>query len=135
MAVPQNFPQIPFLDGFDEHSRQLVMDKMRNISFKTGERLIAEGDAGGAMYIIQRGRVRVTRGGQLLAELTDNNFFGEISLLTDEPRTATVTALEDTQCWVLSRGDFRLLADDPAFRQGLPQAEFLRRMTELAGEK
>ena len=133
MTEQLRLPQIPFLAGFDEHNRQLLMEKMRNISFRAGEQLMTEGAEGGAMYIIQRGRVQVTRGGKVLAELGDNNFFGEISLLTDEPRTATVTALADTQCWVLARADFRLLADDPAFRQGLPQAEFLRRMMELAG--
>jgi CRP-like cAMP-binding protein len=57
--------------------------------------------------VVRSGRVKVTRNGGPLAELGPGEAFGEIALLLDVPRTATVTALEPTRLLVLEAHDFR----------------------------
>ncbi len=78
--------------------------------FVPGEVIAREGDVGDTAYLIERGRVEVTREheGQpmLLASLTVGQVFGEMSLVDERPRSATVTALEDTVAYVIHRDTF-----------------------------
>lgn len=57
--------------------------------------IVVEGEAGNCMYIIFSGGVKVEKGGQLLASLKDREFFGELSLLDTETRSASVTSTSD----------------------------------------
>jgi CRP-like cAMP-binding protein len=83
----------------------------RNLA--AGQTLFREGDPGKEMYVIQSGRVRLTRNirGQekLLAELGAGEFFGEMSIINDKPRTATAVVLEDTQVLVLDPRTFEAM--------------------------
>ncbi len=71
-----------------------------------GEVVVREGEASDCFYIIESGLVEVTQDGRVLREEGTGDFFGEIGLLRDVPRTATITALEDTALLVLGRDDF-----------------------------
>jgi CRP-like cAMP-binding protein len=87
-----------------------------------GEVVFSQGDAGDALYIIYRGRVsvRVKSPGllgstKLVSELGGGAFFGEIALLSREPRMATVVCEERTQLFALVSGDFQfVLKGNPA---------------------
>jgi cAMP-dependent protein kinase regulator len=74
---------------------------------KTGEIIVREGDPGDSMFIVSTGEVRATisKGGQQVpvATMRDGDFFGEMAVLTGEPRTATVTAVKATELLELSR--------------------------------
>lgn len=71
-------------------------------------------------YLVERGELRVTRDGLTLAELGPGAWVGEMSLLLDEPRSATVTALTGVQLRRITKESFgRLLAEDPARTQEL----------------
>jgi hypothetical protein len=74
---------------------------------KVGEVIVREGDPGDSMFIVSTGEVRATvlRSGQQLpvATMRDGDFFGEMAVLTGEPRTATVTAVKSTELLELSR--------------------------------
>ena len=72
----------------------------------TGERIVTEGDPGDEFFLVGAGRVRVTVGGAAAGELGPGEGFGEIALLKDVPRTATVDAAEDTTLYVLDREQF-----------------------------
>ena len=77
------------------------------LAVETGELLIREGDAGDRYYVLASGSVRVTKAGQLLRELaTPGNGFGEIALLRDVPRTASVTATAPVVVLAIDRADF-----------------------------
>ena len=79
-----------------------------------GERILEKGDAGDCLYVIASGRVRVHDGDRILTHLGPNQFFGELSLLDSEPRSASVTAVDDTHLFRLEQGDFySLLAEHP----------------------
>ncbi len=87
---------------------------LRAERYRQGETITREGEPGREMYFIESGRVRMVqqRGDEtvLLDELQAGDVFGEMALLTGEPRWATVTALTDLNLWVLSQADFEKLA-------------------------
>jgi CRP/FNR family transcriptional regulator, cyclic AMP receptor protein len=74
--------------------------------------LMTEGDAGHEFYVIIDGEVGVTSGGETLAKLGAGTYVGEQALLDPGPRTATVTALRDTQAVLLSSREFYAAIDD-----------------------
>jgi hypothetical protein len=76
------------------------------VSVAAGEVVLREGADSDRFYIIESGRVEVTQNGAVLRREDPGDFFGEIGLLRDVPRTATVTALEDTELLALGRKDF-----------------------------
>jgi CRP-like cAMP-binding protein len=78
------------------------------IEFKmpAGAVVCREGDAGDRYYLIAAGRAEVTTGGQIVNELGPGDAFGEIALLRDVPRQATVRAIEDLTLFALERDVF-----------------------------
>ena len=68
--------------------------------------LFEKGDIGQALYIIYQGSVRIHDGDHTLATLGENEFFGELSLLDSEPRSATVTTMEECGLLKLSQEPF-----------------------------
>jgi small-conductance mechanosensitive channel/CRP-like cAMP-binding protein len=93
------------------------------------EVVVREGEPGDSLFIVERGRVRVGRGGGEagasvdLAELGPGSFFGEMSLLTGAPRSATVVAETAVEVLVLSHAAVAaVLAEDPALAEGLSTA-------------
>lgn len=93
-----------------------------------GEVLVREGEDGESLFVIDRGKVRVTTIGEdgeiiELATLKAGAFFGEMSLLTGEPRSATVTADGGCEVLVLTREDLKpVFAADPSIAEKLSKA-------------
>jgi CRP-like cAMP-binding protein len=80
-------------------------------SYKKGETIVKEGEQAVAFFIVIDGKVEVSQSAgskkaQVLNTLGPNATFGEMALLDGGPRAATVKALDDTKCLVLSRWDF-----------------------------
>jgi aquaporin Z len=97
-----------------------------------GETVLREGEAGNEAYLIERGALRVTRGGVELARLGPGDWVGEMSLLLDEPRSATVVAATAAQLRRVTRGSFgRVLAEDPARTEELLR-QLARRVREAS---
>ena len=86
----------------------------RQSTWREGEDVFRQGDFGSLFYIIVRGRFQVIRDGRLLATLQDGDCFGEVALVTDRPRNATVRAAAPGIVLTLDRESFRrLLVDSP----------------------
>ena len=82
------------------------------VDFQAGDVLMTEGETGHEFYVIIDGEVSVTSDGQTLAKLGPGTYVGEQALLDPGPRTATVTALGDTQAVLLSSREFYAAIDD-----------------------
>jgi cAMP-dependent protein kinase regulator len=80
-------------------------------SFPAREAIIREGTGGAAFYIIESGEVTVTIGGESRATLKEGDYFGEIALIDEGARIATVTAATDLVCWGLTLWEFRPLVE------------------------
>jgi len=76
------------------------------VSFRAGERIITQGDAGDCFYLIESGSVEIVHDGHREATLVAGDGFGEIALLSDRPRTASVAALEPVAGFRLPREAF-----------------------------
>ncbi len=93
--------------------------------------VIREGEVGDRFYAIDRGRVSVTVAGAHVADLGPGDFFGEIALLKDVPRTATVTVTEDARLLTLEREEFLEAVTGYAWSRLEADRVASRRLTEL----
>ena len=89
---------------------------MKRLYFKPGSEVISEGELGDCAYIVETGRLEVSKmneqnNTQILGQLKENDIFGELGLIDGLPRSATVTALENCTMKVLTRESFNTLAN------------------------
>jgi CRP-like cAMP-binding protein len=121
---------IPFFASYSEEIQQTIADKMLETPYQKGEIIIHEGTAGRRLYVIKKGSVRVSKKGKEIAVLSEGAFFGEISLITAEYRTATVEALEDVELVVLTIESFQELVQHGFFKDVPAREELFRRIRE-----
>jgi CRP-like cAMP-binding protein len=81
------------------------------LDFEPGKTLIRQGDTGRQFYVVVEGAVSVERDGEILPRRGGSEFFGEISLVSGVPATATVTTTEPTRALVIAQRHFRALLD------------------------
>jgi len=103
--------EVPLFSEMDEQEVAGIRDIMEEMKFKAGHVIIREGELGDLFYVITEGRVEITirdAGGAdlVLHEAGPGDFFGELSMLTKEPRSARIRALEDLTTLVLERDEF-----------------------------
>jgi Na+:H+ antiporter len=106
---------VPLLKGLSNTILKQLADKAKSITFLSNDIIIGEGDKGDALYIISHGWVKVYKkadDNKTIAELRDGDFFGEIALLGDQIRTATVKAIVPTTLLRLTRKDVLTLAKE-----------------------
>jgi putative ABC transport system ATP-binding protein len=104
-----------------------VADKFDLQSFPAGSEIIRQGDVGNLFYVIGSGQVAIEMDGQQVNRLGPGAFFGEVALIRDQPRNATVRAVEDARCFVLHKADFQtILQQSTSFEEELRKAIFSR---------
>jgi CRP-like cAMP-binding protein len=119
----------PLFARFTEKELEAVLRTAKERQFDAGSVIVREGDVGGVgFYLILDGQVEVRKGKKSLAKLKVGEFFGEMALLDEAPRSADVVALEKTKCSMLTRWDVRgLVAAHPDIALKL-MAELARRL-------
>ena len=83
-----------------------------SVRIPEGHVIIQEGAPGDAFYVIEKGSAKVTVGGESTGSLGVGDFFGELALLDDLPRTATVTATQPTTLFVIESSAFSVFLDE-----------------------
>jgi CRP-like cAMP-binding protein len=121
MAYRQDVAQMALFADLSSAEVDLLLARLVPLAIDTAQTIIRQGESGERFYVVRTGGVDVERDGELLAHLGPGEAFGEIALLLDVPRTATVTATQPTQLLALEAHDFRDLL-----------AGYLGRASELA---
>ena len=98
---------VPLFKGIDSKHLDVLAKMAHDRSFAAGAPIVTQGEPGIAMFAIVSGSVDVVQGQEKLRTMGPGEVFGEISLLTDRPRTATVKATTPTECLVLTNVNIR----------------------------
>ena len=124
----------PLFAGLSRKELVQLARVSEDVEVPPGKVLCKEGQTGREFFVIVDGEVEVTRSDKHVATRTGGEFFGEIALLEDTPRTATVTAKTPLRFFVLTRKDFRhLVNENPNVERKVLRA-LARRVVELSGD-
>ena len=114
---------VPLFAGCSKTELQRIASLADELDLGDGATLIREGERGREFIVIADGTVRVTRNGKQLRELGAGDFIGEIALVADVPRTATVTATSPVRLLVVTDRAFRgLLEQMPSIAKKVLQS-------------
>jgi CRP-like cAMP-binding protein len=106
--------QVPVLNQLPVELLDTIVERLELTRFEPGETIIRQGDIGDRLYLIRAGNVRILRHADgkpdlVLSTLSRGDYFGEIALLRDVPRTATCRASDAVELYTLHRSDFEAL--------------------------
>jgi PPM family protein phosphatase len=108
---------VPLFATLDRHELEEVAKLVDEVDVPAGKVLMRQGEAGNEMFIVASGQFRIERDGQVIAERGPGTALGEMSLISEGPRTATVTASEPSRVFVAGHREFhQLMEDHPKIR-------------------
>jgi CRP/FNR family transcriptional regulator, cyclic AMP receptor protein len=123
----------PLFDGSEPDDLAALAGAAMEVDFPAGHVIARQGEIGTGFFVIVHGRARVVRDGRTLAELGPSDFFGELSVIDQQPRVAQVVATEPTICLAVASWDFeRVLLEQPRLAMRILRglASRLRELTE-----
>jgi CRP-like cAMP-binding protein len=119
---PQVLRQVDLFASLDEKEAEKIAPLFKERRYTAGDVIAEEGKHGVGFFIIESGEAKVSSHGEERRTLGPGTHFGEVALIDDGQRTATVTAASDVTAHVLVAWDFRpLVKDDPDLAWGLLQ--------------
>ena len=112
MELEQQLASVPLLAGLGERVRKRLAEIGKRRTYAADETIVKEGSTGTALYIVLSGRARVERDGGPIGQLAGGDFFGELALIEEHPRSATVVASEETDCLLFPAWEFTALLEE-----------------------
>jgi cAMP-dependent protein kinase regulator len=100
---------VEILKTLDDYERLTIADALQPETWHNGDCIVKQGDSGDSFYIISEGQVSVKKDGTEVARLKTADYFGELALMFNQSRAATVTALGEVKTVRLDRKSFKLL--------------------------
>jgi len=126
--------RVPIFGNCSPDEIQAIAAVAQESFFQPGQIIVTQGTPGQAFYLVLEGRVEILRDNKSLGAFGPGDFFGEMSLLDQAPRSATIRALDQTQCLMLSSWDFKALLEKyPSIAVKL--LEVLSRRLRVADER
>jgi CRP/FNR family cyclic AMP-dependent transcriptional regulator len=110
--VVESLSRVPLFSGVDRDKLARLAERMAERSFSEGESATEEGRGGAAFWVIEDGAATVAVKGDIVRTLGPGDYFGEIALLDEGVRTATVTAATDMRCRGMAPWEFRAFVDE-----------------------
>jgi CRP/FNR family transcriptional regulator, cyclic AMP receptor protein len=105
---------VPLFQGCSAESLRRLADATGTIEFPPERSIVLQGQVGNGLYVLVSGRARAMQGDTLLAEFGPTDFFGELAVIDQLPRTASVVAVEPTVCLALASWDLLALLEEDA---------------------
>lgn len=111
-CAAEDVQEIPLFAGLAPEQTEQVARLFKERRFAAGETVIREGSGGAAFFLIDAGEAVVTVGGEERARLGPGDTFGELAMIDEGARSATITASTELVCWGLTYWDFRPLVEN-----------------------
>jgi CRP/FNR family transcriptional regulator, cyclic AMP receptor protein len=106
--------QVPLFSDLDKRELQGLASTMKERSFDPGDTVATEGSTGIGFFIIDEGEATVSVHGEDVNTLKHGDYFGEVALIDDGARTATITAKTPLKCYGITSWEFRPLVEQNA---------------------
>ena len=119
--------RVPLFADLTKHEVQKIARLFKERRFAEGETVIQEGSGGAAFFVIESGEAAVFIRGKKRSTLKPDDFFGEIAMIDEGTRMATITASSDLVCYGLTYWDFRPLVE----ANGVIGWKLLQRMAKM----
>jgi CRP/FNR family cyclic AMP-dependent transcriptional regulator len=103
--------RVPIFSDLDRKELERIAASMKQRTFEAGDNVTQEGTGGVGFFVIEEGEARVTIGGEERRRLGPGDYFGEVALLNESARTATIVAETDLRCYGLTSWEFRPLVE------------------------
>jgi CRP-like cAMP-binding protein len=103
--------RVPLFSGLKEKQLRPIAEVMAPRTFAAGEEITKEGEISVGFYVIEDGNADVTMNGEAVGKLGPGDHFGEIALIAETPRAATIVAETELHCYGMTSWDFRALAE------------------------
>jgi CRP/FNR family transcriptional regulator len=118
--------RVPLFHGVPQESLTRLAERAGEIDFEAGQHIVNQGQIGNGLYVIMAGEARIQRGDEEIAVLGQGDFFGELSVLDQKPRSASAVAVTDVSFLGLASWDLMAeIEHDPKLALNL--------LRELAG--
>jgi CRP/FNR family transcriptional regulator len=103
--------KVPLFAGLDDKELREIAKSMRERRFTAGDTVTQEGAGGVGFFVVEEGEAEVNVSGTSKGSVGPGDYFGEIALINESPRTATLTARTDMVCYGMTPWDFRPLVE------------------------
>lgn len=115
MSAPVNLlHDVPLFQSLGRGELETLARSFRSRTFSAGSQVTTEGQGGVGFFVIESGSATVSVGGAERRKLGPGDYFGELALIDDSPRSATIVADDDLKCWGLTSWEFRPLVETNA---------------------
>ncbi|MEW6193736.1 MAG: Crp/Fnr family transcriptional regulator [Bacteroidota bacterium] len=127
MSSSEFLQYVPIFSDLDDVTIEKIEKIGTRKSYKKNDVILMEDEVGSALFVIANGKVKVARSSNdgrevILTILSESDFFGEMAILDGQTRSATVTAIEDSELFLIQRNDFiTLLREHPEISLSLLQ--------------
>ena len=106
--------RVPLFADFERGELERLSRSFKERTFDAGSTVVGEGKTGAGFFVIESGEATVSRGGDERAKLGPGDYFGEVALIDEGARSATITADSDLRCYGLTSWEFRPLVESNA---------------------
>ena len=131
MSAPTDLiQQIPLFASLSKRDVDTLARSFRDRTFPAGSEVTTEGQSGVGFFVIESGDATVSVGGQERRTLGPGDYFGELALIDDSPRSATIVADTPLKCWGLTSWEFRPLVESNAQIAWAMLQELAKRLRE-----
>jgi CRP/FNR family transcriptional regulator, cyclic AMP receptor protein len=134
LSAKESAPVVEMLEksvlwsGLSKKDLKAIVKLSKERTYETGHVIVQKGEGGVGFYLILEGSVEIRSDGTTIAKLGPGQFFGEMSVIDNQPRSADVVAIEPSRCLILSAWSFNaLISENPKIALRMLQ-EFVRRL-------